>query len=56
MANKHDKLKKSQVGPALDLIRETLALTEQDVLIPFSAEKGDGKDALIRLLLDACRE
>ena len=54
VANKLDKLKKSQVGPALDLIRETLALKEQDVLIPFSAEKGEGKDDLVRLLLDAC--
>ena len=50
-----DKLKKSQVEPALTLIRETLALTEQDILIPFSAEKGEGKDTLVRLLLDACQ-
>ena len=56
VANKLDKLKKSQVEPALTLIRETLALTEQDILIPFSAEKGEGKDDLVRLLLDACRE
>ena len=54
-ANKLDKLKKSQVEPALTLIRETLALTEQDILIPFSAEKGEGKDTLVRLLLDACQ-
>ena len=55
VANKLDKLKKSQVEPALTLIRETLALTEQDILIPFSAEKGEGKDTLVRLLLDACQ-
>ena len=54
VANKLDKLKKSQVEPALSLIRETLELTEEDILLPFSAEKGDGRDALIRLLLDAC--
>ena len=54
VANKLDKLKKSQVEPALELIRETLELTEEDILLPFSAEKGDGRDALIRLLLDAC--
>ena len=40
--------------PALELIRETLELTEEDILLPFSAEKGDGRDALIRLLPDAC--
>ena len=54
VANKLDKLKKSQVEPALALIRETLELTEEDVLVPFSAEKGDGKEALIGLLNAAC--
>ena len=54
VANKLDKLKKSQVEPALQLIRETLELTEADALIPFSAEKGDGKDELIRRLTAAC--
>ena len=54
VANKLDKLKKSQVEPALALIRETLELTERDILIPFSAEKGSGKDELLRLLVDAC--
>ena len=55
VANKLDKLKKSQVEPALELIQETLELTERDILIPFSAEKGSGKDELLRLLVDACR-
>ena len=54
VANKLDKLKKSQVEPALQLIRETLELTERDLLIPFSAEKGDGRDELIRRLTAAC--
>ena len=54
VANKLDKLKKSQVEPALALIRETLELTEEDALVPCSAEKGEGKDALIRLLTAAC--
>ena len=54
VANKLDKLKKSQVEPALSLIRETLELTEGDILVPFSAEKGTGKDELIGLLNRAC--
>ena len=54
VANKLDKLKKSQVEPALQLIRETLELTEADILLPFSAEKGMGKEDLIRLLVQAC--
>ena len=51
-ANKLDKLKRSQVEPALALIRETLELTESDALVPFSAEKGAGKEELIRLLAE----
>ena len=54
VANKLDKLKKSQVEPAIQLIRETLELTEEDVLVPFSAEKGTGKEELISLLNQAC--
>lgn len=54
VANKLDKLKRSQVEPALALIRETLELTEADFLVPFSAEKGAGKEELIWLLNGAC--
>lgn len=50
VANKLDKLKKSQVEPALALIRETLKLTEKTELIPFSAVKGIGKENLCRIL------
>jgi len=54
VANKVDKLKKSQIQPAMDLIRETLVLTDEDALVPFSAEKGDGKDQVISLIMSAC--
>ena len=54
VANKLDKLKKSQVEPALQLVRETLELTEADILLPFSAVKGMGKEDLIRLLVQTC--
>lgn len=47
VANKIDKLKKSEIGPNMELIRTTLALDERVRLIPFSAEKGDGKDELL---------
>ncbi len=46
-ANKLDKLKKSEIEPNLNLIRDTLDLTEEQLLIAFSAEKGTGRDALI---------
>ena len=47
VANKLDKLKKSEIEPNLALIRETLALPDEVLLIPFSAEKGQGRDALL---------
>lgn len=49
-ANKLDKLKKPEIEPNLERIRETLDLREGDGLIPFSAERGDGKEQLIALL------
>ncbi|MCI8714885.1 MAG: YihA family ribosome biogenesis GTP-binding protein [Oscillospiraceae bacterium] len=52
-ANKLDKLKKSEIAPNLELIRQTLDLREGDVLIPFSAEKGDGKAELMAWLAAA---
>ncbi|MBR6353516.1 MAG: YihA family ribosome biogenesis GTP-binding protein [Oscillospiraceae bacterium] len=47
VANKLDKLKKSEIEPNLARIRETLALPENVLLIPFSAEKGQGREALL---------
>ena len=47
VANKLDKLKKSEIEPNLSLIRETLGLDETVPLIPFSAEKGQGRDMLM---------
>ena len=53
VANKLDKLKKSEVEPNLRCIRETLALPEYVKLIPFSAEKGTGREELVREILRA---
>ena len=47
VANKLDKLKKSEIEPNLALIRETLELPEDVLLIPFSAEKGQGRELLL---------
>lgn len=47
VANKLDKLKKSEIEPNMRQIRETLALPEEVLLIPFSAEKGQGREALL---------
>ena len=47
VANKLDKLKKSEIEPNMALIRQTLSLPDEVLLIPFSAEKGQGRDALM---------
>ena len=52
VANKLDKLRKSDIEPNLARIRETLELDEPVKLIPFSAEKGDGKQELLNLILE----
>ena len=56
VANKMDKLKKSELEPNLVTIREDLDLPEGTPIIPFSAEKGNGKDELVRLILNVVKE
>ena len=46
VANKVDKLKTREVEPSLAQIRETLELGEGETLLPFSAEKGTGREEL----------
>ena len=53
VANKLDKLKKSEIAPNLARIREVLQLPDAIRLIPFSAEKGDGRDDLLSTILQA---
>ena len=52
VANKLDKLKKSEIEGNLQRIRETLELAEDEKLIPFSAEKGTGKQELLTALFE----
>ncbi len=56
VANKLDKLKKSEIEPNLATIREDLELPEIYPVIPFSAEKGTGKDELVKYILRACKQ
>jgi len=55
VANKVDKLKKGQIEPNIAVIRETLELFEEVKIIPFSAEKGVGRDELIEQLQAAAK-
>ena len=54
-ANKLDKLKKSEIEPNLARIRATLTLDENTLLIPFSAEKGIGKNELLAAIDRYCK-
>ena len=51
VANKMDKLKKSEIEPNLAQIRQVLELGEDVEMIPFSAEKGLGREELLRRIL-----
>ena len=56
VANKLDKLKKSEIEPNLHVIRRDLELPEDCQVIPFSAEKGNGKDELVRMIMDVVKK
>ena len=56
VANKMDKLKKSELEPNLKCIREDLELPEDVPVIPFSAEKGNGRDELVKYILESVGE
>ena len=43
IATKTDKLKKREIEPNLELIAQTLELTEDDILVPFSTANDEGK-------------
>ena len=53
VANKLDKLKKSELIPNMERIRADLELPEDCPVIPFSAEKGTGREDLVARILDA---
>ena len=55
VANKLDKLKKKEIEPNLLQIRQTLELGDDVKLIPFSAEKGTGRQELLNEIF-ACVE
>ena len=50
VANKLDKLKKSEIEPNLLTIRQDLELPESCPVIPFSAEKGTGRQELLNII------
>ena len=51
IANKHDKIKKSELVPNIEQIRETLLLPDYVRVMPFSAEKGTGRQEILDEIL-----
>lgn len=51
VANKVDKLGSTKIAPNLAVIRSDLEIGENIPLIPFSAEKGTGRDVLIKHII-----
>ena len=56
VANKLDKLKKSEVQGNLEQVAQVLELPEEVPVIPFCAEKGDGKPESLSLILRHAEE
>lgn len=55
VANKLDKLKKSEIVPNMQRIRDVLGLPDECAVVPFSAEKGTGRDDLLRIIESAVK-
>jgi GTP-binding protein len=51
VANKHDKIKKSEIEPNTKVIRQDLELPDDCPVIMFSAEKGTGREELLSYIL-----
>lgn len=56
VANKLDKLKKSELAPNMERIRVVLDLPESCPVVPFSAEKGTGREELLKHILATVNE
>ena len=55
VANKLDKLKKSEIAPNMQRIADELGLPDVCHVLPFSAQKGDGRTALVELIEQAAQ-
>ena len=55
VANKMDKLKKSEIEPNMQRIADDLGLPDICNVLPFSAEKGTGREDLVGLIEAAAR-
>jgi len=56
IATKKDKIKRSQLSKQTALIRRTLGMTAEDVLIPFSAETKEGREEIYGVIQEGLGE
>lgn len=56
VANKLDKLKKKEIAPNLEQISQVLQLPYEVEMVPFSAEKGEGRPELLQVILASLEE
>jgi GTP-binding protein len=50
VATKADKISRSRLTQSLKVIRDTLPLAEGDMLLPFSADTGQGREELLEII------
>ena len=50
IATKADKLNRSQIPKQVKLVRETLGMGKEEILIPFSAETKQGRDEIWNII------
>ncbi len=56
VANKVDKLKKSEIAPNVERIMLTLELTDEVPLVLFSAENGVGREELMTIITESIQQ
>lgn len=56
IATKLDKLKRSQVQKNIGIIKDKLGLSEEDIIIPFSAETKQGREDIWSLIEELMRQ
>ncbi|MBE5860874.1 MAG: YihA family ribosome biogenesis GTP-binding protein [Butyrivibrio sp.] len=57
IATKSDKIKKSQFEKHMNMIRETLGMTDEELILPYSSLSKDGRDEIYEVmdkLLEEC--
>ncbi len=55
-ATKKDKISSKKASENIEIIRKALNLSQEDIIIPFSSETGDGRDEILKIIDDFISE